>query len=315
MSEAPGKNYREGISLVELFDMFPDNETARKWFEGQMWPDGPVCPHCGTHNVQCDINHKTMTHRCRECDDKPMFSVKKGSIMEGSNIPYRKWAIAVYLFTTSLKGVSSMKLHRDLKISQKSAWYMLHRIREVYGTDNPLYDGPVEVDETYMGGKRKNMSNKKRKALKDTGRGAVGKTAVVGMKDRETNEVTATVVNSTDADTLQGFVTENTEETATVYTDDARAYNGIERPHESVRHSVSEYVRDQAHTNGIESFWAMLKRGYIGTYHHMSKKHLNRYVGEFAGRHNDRQSDTVNQMSNLAKGMVGKQLTYKELVS
>ena len=314
MSEAPGKNYRQGISLVELFDMFPDNETARNWFEQEMWPDGPVCPHCGTKNVQSKINHKTMTHRCRECDDKPMFSVKKGSIMEGSNIPYRKWAIAIYLFTTSLKGVSSMKLHRDLKISQKSAWYMMHRIREVYGTDNPLYDGPVEVDETYMGGKRKNMSNKKRKALKDTGRGAVGKTAVVGMKDRETNEVTATVVDDIDADTLQGFVTDNTENTATVYTDDARAYVGIERPHESVKHSVSEYVKDQAHTNGIESFWAMLKRGYHGTYHHMSKKHLNRYVNEFSGRHNDRQSDTVNQMSNLAKGMIGKQLTYKELV-
>ncbi|MCY4051149.1 MAG: IS1595 family transposase [Gammaproteobacteria bacterium] len=142
-------NYREEISLVELFNMFPDNETARKWFEDQMWPDGPLCPHCKTMNVQSNINHKTMTHRCRECDDKPMFSVKKGSIMEGSNIPYRKWVIAIYLVTTSLKGVSSMKLHRDLKISQKSTWYMLHRIREAYETDNPLYDGPVEVNETY----------------------------------------------------------------------------------------------------------------------------------------------------------------------
>jgi len=314
MSQAPGKNYREGISLVELMDMFPDNETARKWFERQIWPDGPVCPHCGTHNVQCDINHKTMTHRCRECEDKPMFSVKKGSIMEGSNIPYRKWAIAIYLFTTSLKGVSSMKLHRDLKISQKSAWYMLHRIREVYETDNPLYNGPVEVDETYIGGKRKNMSNRKRKALRDTGRGAVGKTAVVGMKDRETNEVTATVVENTDADTLQGLVAENTEETATVYTDDARAYNGMKRLHESVKHSISEYVRDQAHTNGIESFWALLRRGYHGTCHHMSSKHLHRYVEEFSGRHNDRNHDTVKQMSRLAENMVGKQLSFRELV-
>ena len=312
MSEAPGNHYREGISLVELFDMFPDNEAAHKWFEKEIWPDGPACPTCGTHNIQCEINHPRMTHRCRECEDRPMFTVKKGTIMEDSRIPLRKWAFAVYLVSTGIKGVSSMKLHRDLKISQKSAWYMLHRIRKSLESDTPMFSGPVEVDETYIGGKRSNMSNARRKGL--TGRGAVGKTAIVGIKDRETNEVTATVVNDIDADTLQGFVTENTDEDTLVYTDGAKAYDGLQRPPESVNHSVSEYVRDQAHTNGIESFWALLKRGYHGTCHHMSSKHLHRYVHEFEGRHNVRSSDTIDQMGRLARGMKGKKLTYKDLV-
>ncbi len=170
-------------------------------------------------------------------------------------------------------------------------------------------------DETYIGGKRSNMSNAKRKALEDTGHGAVGKAAVVGIKDRETSEVTATVVNDVDADTLQGFVTENTENAATVYTDGARACDGIERPHESVNHSVSEYVRDQAHTNGIESNWALLKRGYHGTYHKMSKKHLNRYVQEFSGRHNFRSDDTLGQLEKMVINMEGKTLTYKQLTN
>ncbi len=314
MSNAPGKNHREGISLVELFDMFPDNDTARKWFEDQIWPDGPRCPDCGTHNVQCNISHPRMTHRCRECEGNPMFSVKKGTVMEDSRIPLRKWAIAVYLVSTGIKGVSSMKLHRDLKITQKSAWYMLHRIRKSFETDTPVFGGPVEVDETFIGGKRKNMSNSRRKELKDTGRGAVGKTAVVGMKDRETNEVRASVVDNTNADTLQDFVKSNADEKAMIYTDGATAYDGLPFDHESVNHSVSEYVKGMAHTNGIESFWALLKRGYHGTYHQMSKKHLNRYVTEFAGRHNVRDCDTADQMSMLAKGMEGKKLPYKELI-
>ncbi len=314
MANAPGKNHREGMGLVELFDRFPDDETARQWFEEKMWPDGPTCPHCGSKNVQSGIKHKSMTHRCRECEGKPMFSVKKGSIMEGSNLGYRKWAIAIYLFTTHLKGVSSMKLHRDLKISQKSAWYMSHRIREVYQTSNPLFDGPVEVDETYIGGKRKNMSNAKQKALKDAGRGTVGKIAVIGAKDRKTKQIKPRTLESTSKTYLHEFMGEVTEYWTPVYTDEHSGYQGIPNPHETVCHSVSEYVKDQAHTNGIESFWALLKRGYHGTYHHMSEKHLNRYVNEFAGRHNDRDCGTVDQMSRMVKNMEGKKLPYWQLI-
>ena len=172
--------------------------------------------------------------------------------MHKSNIGYRAWAVGIYLMTTNLKGVSSMKLHRDLGITQKSAWIMMHKIRESFDDNVDFaFNGLVEVDETYIGGKRSNMSNAKRKALKETGRSSVGKVAVVGLKDRKTNEVTAQVVNNTYANTLQSFVTEITDQDTQVYTDGATAYNGLQRSHQAVNHSVSEHVRDQAHTNGI----------------------------------------------------------------
>ncbi len=206
-----------------------------------------------------------------------------------------------------------MKLHRDIKVTQKTAWFMLNRIREAWaGEAKAVFEGPVEVDETYVGGKRKNMPKAKRKGM--TGRGPVGKTAVVGVKDRDSNKVAAQIVQSTDAPTLQGFVEIHSEPTAKVYTDDASAYVGMRRDHESVNHSVGEYVRDMAHTNGIESFWSMLKRGYHGVYHHISAKHLNRYVAEFAGRHNMRESDTIRQMETVVALMVGKRIMYRDLV-
>ena len=159
------------------------------------------------------------------------------------------------------------------------------------------------------------MSNAKRKELADTGRGAVGKTAVIGVKDRETRQVRAKVIEHTDKPTLQGFVVEHTAPGATVYTDEASAYEGLPFNHESVKHSVGEYVRDMAHTNGMESFWSMLKRAHTGTFHKMSPKHLNRYVNEFAGKHNIRDKDTIDQMRHLVAGLVGKRLMYSDLIA
>lgn len=315
--KAPGKNHREGISLRKLMRMFPTDDAAREWFESRIWPAGPYCPRCGSVNVQSGISHKTMTHRCRDCEGKPRFSLKTGNIMEGSKLGYQQWAIAVYLVMTHLKGVSSMKLHRDLEITQKSAWHLAHRLRKAFEAGEPLFSGPVEADETYLGGKRKNMSNAKRKALAGTGRGAVGKTAVVGAKDRETNAVAARTVARTDAPHLAGFVAARTERGATVYTDDAAAYGPLQGPfdHESVNHSAHEYVRGNAHTNGMESFWSLLKRGYHGTFHHFSEKHTDRYVAEFAGRHNLRERDTIDMMGVLAEQAVGKRLRYRDLIA
>ena len=313
-NKAPGKAHRKGISLIEITAMFPIDEAAEKWIEAQRWPDGPVCPHCGSLNVQADIKHRSMTHRCRDCPTRPMFSLKTGTVMHRTQLGYREWAIAIYLLATNLKGVSSMKLHRDLNITQKSAWYLAHRLREGWKAGNGcMFTGPVEVDETYIGGKRKNMQKVKRKTL--TGRGAVGKAAVVGVKDRATNRVAARSAPATDKPTLQGFVAQHAAPDAKVFTDDASAYEGLPFDHEAVCHSAGEYVRGMAHINGVESFWSMLKRGYHGTFHHFSEKHLDRYVGEFAGRHNDREADTINIMGGVVKGLEGKHLPYRDLIA
>ncbi len=312
--KAPGKAHREALTLVQLMDMFPTEEAATEWFESVIWPDGRHCPKCGSLRTR-EASHKKMPYWCTDC--RSYFSVKTGTAMQRSKIPLRKWAIAIYICLTNLKSVSSMKLHRDLGVSQPTAWFMMHRIREAWGEDDDdePFDGPVEVDETYMGGKRKNMSLSKRKALAGTGRGAVGKTAVVGMKDRDTNQVRDEVVTSTDAETLQDFVEENTEEDAKVYTDEAKAYKGVERTHEAVKHSVGEYVRGMAHTNGMESFWSMLKRAHSGTFHKISPKHLQRYVSEFAGKHNIRESGTLVQMRDTVARLVGRNLLYRDLVA
>ena len=310
--KAPGKSYREGISLIELFEMFPDEDTARVWLEGVIWPNGRVCGHCGS-KATSEVSHKSMPYRCRDCNQ--YFSVKTGTALASSKVPLRKWAIAIYLELSSLKGVSSMKLHRDLKVTQKTAWFMLHRIRTAFAPrPSAPFETAVEVDETFVGGKAKNMHAVDRER-KITGRGSVDKTAVVGMKDRETGKVLAEVVEATDADTLLPFVEDNTAKTATVYTDGHKAYSALDRTHEVVEHSVGEYVRGKAHTNGIESFWAMLKRGYIGTYHKISPKHLHRYVDEFAGRHNLRELDTLEQMRRVAVGLIGQRIRYTDLVA
>ena len=271
--------------------MFPDEASAIKWFEDTRWPDGERhCGHCGSIETKAVPNAKPMPYWCKAC--RSYFSVRTGSMLQSSRLPLRKWVFAVYLYVTNLKGVSSMKLHRDLKVTQKTAWFMLHRLREAWGKSGlDAFSGPVEADETYIGGKRKNIPKSKRAKLK--GRGAAGKATVVGSKDRASNKVVARSIESADRETLHGFIGKHTSPGAKVYTDDARAYQGMPFDHEAVNHSAGEYARGMAHTNGIESFWSMLKRGYQGTFHHFSEKHLDRYVSEFAGRHNVREADTV----------------------
>ena len=314
MKKAPGKAYRKGITLIALMEMFPDEATATLWFQQVIWDGKRVCGKCKSPNTKEVPNAKPMPYFCNGC--RSYFSVRTGTPLASSNVSMRKWAFAIYLCLTSLKSVSSMKLHRDIGVSQPTAWFMLHRIREAWAREVPGgFSGPVEADETYFGGRRRNMSNSRRKALQDTGRGPVGKTAVVGIKDRASKRVRAKVVERTDAETLQGFVRNNADQDAIVYTDDALAYDGVSRWHETVRHSVGEYVREMAHTNGVESFWSTLKRAHKGTFHRLSPKHLNRYIQEFAGKHNLRESGTLDQMRDTVAQLVGRRLLLRDLIA
>lgn len=312
----PGKSHRKGIGIRRLLKMFPDDETAERWFTMIRWPHGPACPHCGSINVQSGASHPTMPYRCRERECRKRFSLRTGSVMESSKLGYQTWAIAVHLVGVSLKSVSSMRLHRDLEITQKSAWHLAHRLREVYRQGHTLFEGPIEVDETLIGGKRRNKSNKERRALYRMGAGpAHGKNIVVGMKDRKTNMVVTEMIDAADKPTLQGFVEDHTSRCAKVYTDEAAAYRGMDRRHSSVNHSVKEYVRGKVHTNGIESHWSLLERAYVGTFHKLSPKHLQRYLNEFCGRHNMRDEDTITIMELMVRGMEGKRLRYKDLIA
>ena len=313
MPKAPGRSERQGMTVVDLMKMFPTDEAARKWFEAQIWPEGRHCPHCGSVETTENMGGESRPYHCRGC--KQHFSVRIGTLMERSRISYQNWAVALYMHLTSLKGVSSMKLHRDLGVTQKTAWFMLQRIRKAFDdNDDWPFGGPVEVDETHIGGLRKNKPQAKRKEL--TGRGAVDMTPVIGIRDRKTNEVRAQVIAATDRPTLQGFVRRHTAPGAKLYTDEAAAYAGMpEFDHEAVNHSAGEYVRQQASTNGMESFWSILKRAHKGVYHKLSPKHLHRYVADFATRHGVRGMDTTEQMAYAANAMVGKRLTYKALIA
>ena len=310
--KAPGRSHRTGMTVMELLDKFPNDATAEAWFEAQRWPEGRFCPDCGSTNTVPVASRRPMPYRCRDC--RHHFSVRKGTVMQSSKLGLQKWAIALYMMTTGIKGTSSMKIYRELGIRQATAWFLMQRIREgfIEGENKP-FPGPVEADETYIGGKLGNMTAKGRKEARQ--KPDLGKTIVAGVKDRPSKRVSAAVVEYADKPTLQDFVTERTADGATVYTDESRAYKGLPREHDTVTHSAGEYVKGDASTNGMESFWSLFKRGYHGTFHHLSEKHLDRYVREFTGRNNIRDLDTVDQMAALTRGFIGKRLTYKELIA
>ena len=307
------RSARKRVSLLEFTQTFNTEEKAMRFFESVRWREGRHCPHCGSVETG-EASHKTMPYWCKDC--RKYFSVRTGTLMQESRISYVKWLTAIYLIRTSLKGISSTKLGNDLGISQQSAWFLAHRIRKGWQTNAPeLLVDVVEVDEAYIGGLEKNKHKDKKL---NKGRGGVGKEAVVAIKERKGKKVRALRVESTNARTLHWIIISNVAKGATVYTDDHKSYSGLGKhgfKHESVHHTIGEYVKGEAHTNGVESFWAMLKRGYYGTYHKMSAKHLQKYIDEFADRTNVRHMDTMEQIKATIAGLVGKRLTYKDLIA
>ena len=314
--KAPGKSFRVGMSLMEVFREFPTDRDAEEWFERQRWPHGTCCPNCGSLHVSKCKNRKPMPYRCRDC--RKHFSVRVGTVMQGTRIGYQKWLIASYMILTGIKGTSAMEIHRALGVSYKTAWFLMHRIREGFvataGT-TPKLSGTIEVDETFVGGKQKNRHRKDQKRY--TAEDHHGKKPVVAAVQRD-GKVVAKPIRTTDANTLTRFVEANVKHGSYVYTDDHGGYTDLMESyrHRTVKHSVGEYVKHvNVHTNTVESLWSMFKRGYIGTYHKMSFKHLHRYVNEFAGRKNIREDDTIDQLCSLVDGFEGKRLRYGDLIA
>lgn len=301
------------LSTFEFFNKFPNEEAARLYFEKRRWNGEAVCPHCGsTHTTECK-DHKPMPYRCKDC--RKHFSVRTGTVLAESRLPLQKWLLAIYMLTSARKGIPSTQMARELGVTQKTAWFLAQRIRETWLKDQGGNDKGIhsQVDETYVGGKRSNMHADKKPAAKG---GAGHMTPVVGVLN-ERKQVKAEVMPRTTGKALKGFVAANTAEGSTVVTDSYRGYLGLERMgynHIRVDHSVGQYVKDMAHTNGIESFWALLKRGHYGIYHYMSGKHLHRYVNEFAFRHNTAQVGTMGFINMTIERMVDKRLTYKGLI-
>jgi transposase-like protein len=312
----------EPRTLKQAIEYFADPANCHAYMAEHRWPDGVVCPRCGSKNVKYSEKYKRW--QCGSHHDKRQFTLKTGTIFEDSAIGLDKWLTALWLLVNSKNGISSHEVGRSIGVTQKSAWFMLHRLREILA---PVDDhtklggnegGPVEVDETFIGGLAKNMHRNRAKRYGQPGTNK-GKTPVVGILDRDLRQIRAKVVADVKRETLQNEVLKNVKYGTKVYTDEHVAYDNLHwrYVHDVVRH-VETYVNGQVHTNGLENFWSLLKRGLKGTYVAVEPFHLDRYIAEQVYRYNNRatKDNPLNDSDRFViaiSQVIGKRLTYAEL--
>ena len=300
-------------SLFDLLKAIPDEQAAIDHFTAIRWKDGEFCPLCGsTRRIFHFADGKS--HKCGDC--RRRFSIKVGTIFQDTKISLQKWLMAVWLLTFHKKGIASTTLARDLDVTQKTAWFMLHRLRHAALTKsfNAPLDGTVEVDETFVGGKEKNKHARDRVGGTQGGK---GKAVVLGLLDRD-GDLRAVHTTNLHGANVKGIIAEHVEPGSTIMTDDHVSFLGLSKTyvHRAVNHSAGEYVRgDNIHTNSIESVWSLLKRQIIGIHHVVSKKHLSRYLDEMTWRFNRRQQREGERVDNLLSDTNGKRLTYKVLIA
>jgi transposase-like protein len=300
-------------TLQDAIIHFSNPDNCLQYMVARRWPNGVVCPTCGSSNVRFLANQRRW--ECKSQHAKKQFSAKVGTIFEDSPLPLEKWLPAVWMLTGSKNGVSSWELHRALGVTQKTAWFMLQRIRLAMQDENAgKLGGEIEVDETYIGGKARNMhADKKARKLGGKGGGVVGKIGVQGMLQRD-GEIRLSVIRDSRYETLVPNVHAHIEKGAHLFTDEAKAYFGLqaEYVHDFINHAEA-YANGQIHTNGLENFWSLLKRGLKGTYIAVEPFHLFRYLDEQAFRYNERKNDDGGRFLEVLNGLTGRRLTYQKL--